>query len=140
VYQAQLWLTGGRLLGLFCFYDADCESWRAGLEVLLGTCVAVRRNESRIIPFGETSIETSHAGVITAPRWIEAQYDRASMLLLCRSHRVLCRIGKVVARGEQRDSGSADDLNRMRSATAESPDELRNCARVTVDEVSENMW
>src|SRR5204863_1402787 len=103
---------------LFCFYDADCESWRTGLEVLPGTCVAVRRDEARIIPFGQASIETSDAGVIAAPRWIEAQDDGTGMLLLCRSHRVLCRFGKVVARGEQRDSGSADDFDRMRRATA----------------------
>jgi hypothetical protein len=62
------------------------------------------------------------------------------MLLLCRSHRVLCRIGKVIARGEQRDSGSADDFDQCDARRLGRADELRNCARVTLDEVSENMW
>ena len=104
---------------MFCFYDADCESWRTGLEVLPGTCVAVRRDEARIIPFGQASIETSDAGVIAAVQWIEPPDYGTGMLFLRRSHRVFCRIGKVIARGKQRNSYRADDFGRMRHPTAE---------------------
>jgi hypothetical protein len=37
------------------------------------------------------------------------------MLFLRRSRRVFCRIGKVVARGEQRNSGPADRRQRTSS-------------------------
>jgi hypothetical protein len=36
------------------------------------------------------------------------------MLFLRRSRRVFCRIGKVVARAKQRNSGRAEDSDRMR--------------------------
>ena len=68
----------------------------------------------RIIQFGQASIETSDAGVIAAPRWIEPPDYGTGMLFLRRSRRVFCRIGKVVARGEQRNSGRAEDSDRMR--------------------------
>jgi hypothetical protein len=54
-------------------------------------------------------METSDAGVIAAPRWIEPPDYGTGMLFLRRSRRVFCRIGKVVARGEQRNSGRAED-------------------------------
>jgi hypothetical protein len=72
-----------------------------------------------MIQFGQASIETSDAGVIAAPQWIEPPDYGTGMLFLRRSRRVFCRIGKVVARREQRNGGRADDFDRMRRRTAE---------------------
>jgi hypothetical protein len=41
------------------------------------------------------------------------------MLFLRRSRRNFCRIGKVVARAEQRNSGRADNFDRMSRPTTE---------------------
>ena len=41
-------------------------------------------------------METSDAGVIAAPRWIEPPDYGTGMLFLRRSRRVFCRIGKLV--------------------------------------------
>ena len=87
-------------LGWYCFYDADGESRRTGLEALPLTCIAVRRNALRIIPFGQASIEASKAGVVAVARRIESQDYGTGMLFSRQSCRVFCRIGKGTGRSQ----------------------------------------
>ena len=111
-------LRPGTLVGTFGgISDADCESWCTGLKAVPRTCTTVRRNEPRIIPFGQASLETSDAGITAALRWIESQDDGAGMLFLRRSRWVFRCIGKGVARGQQRDNGRIDDFGGMRRPT-----------------------
>lgn len=111
---------GRRHSGSSCgVYDAHCESWRTGLEPLLGTCAALARNQSLLIPSGQASIEAPDAGVIAIARWIEPQDDGTGVVLLRRSRRVLCRTGRGVSGGEQSDGRRTDDQSRHPSATTE---------------------
>ena len=105
--------------GLFCFCHADCESRRAGLEPLLGTCDSVRRNQSRLIQLRQGFVEASDACVVEVSRLMEPHDDGTGMVLPRYSRRVFCRIGRGVGEGEQSDGRSADDDGRSRGPTAE---------------------
>src|SRR5271165_3069452 len=105
--------------GLSCLYYAYCESWRTGLEPLLGTSASTASNQPFLIPFGQASIEAHDAGVIAVSRWIEPQDDGTGMVLLRHSRRVFCRIGRGLGEGEQGDSRSPDGYGRSPGQTTE---------------------